>query len=157
MLHPTDTIGTSLKAWTVMFTSVPRDPVDNLMMTVFMRSPRQSCRDMLTSTSKMLWERVLLPSVPLPPGYVDTPLWGFVEASVSPCGRISKSIRKWLACIFCSGCCCKGRKRSRNRAPPGSGASTLRHENSETESEAEDETSCQAESVAFLLNGKTTP
>ena len=70
-----------------MFTSVPRDPVDNLMMTVFMRSPRQSFRDMLTSTSKMLWERVLLPSVPLPPGYVDTPLWGFVEASVSPSGN----------------------------------------------------------------------
>ena len=59
-----------------------------------------------------------------------TAAWLCGYTTVGVCGSIGKSIRKWLACIFCSGCCCKGRRRSRNRAPPGSGASTPRNENS---------------------------
>ncbi|CAK9031817.1 unnamed protein product [Durusdinium trenchii] len=82
-----------------------------------------------------------------------TAAWLCGYSRVGVCGGIGKAVRKGLACIFCSGCLCG----NRTRAPPGSGASTPRHENSETESEAEDETSCQAESVAFLVNSKATP
>eukprot|EP00435_Cladocopium_sp_Y103_P039209 s1779_g10.t1 len=82
-------------------------------------------------------------------------LCGYSTAGM--CSSFWKSMRKGLKCLFCSGCCCKSRKKPRNRGLPGSEASTPRHENSETESEAEDETSCQAESVAFLVNGKATP
>lgn len=64
--------------------------------------------------------------------------------------------KKAMKCLCCSGCC-RSKPRSRSRTTPSSGASTPRHENSETESEGEDGTHCQAESVAFLVQGKPTP
>eukprot|EP00438_Fugacium_kawagutii_P010033 Skav212665 [mRNA] locus=scaffold1227:565246:577475:+ [translate_table: standard] len=86
-----------------------------------------------------------------------TAAWLCGYTTLGTCGSISKSMRRWFNFICCSGCLCGGRKRPRGRIPPGSGASTPRHENSETESEADDEQACQAESVAFMLGGRATP
>ena len=86
-----------------------------------------------------------------------TAAWLCGYSTVGVCGSFWKSVKRGLACVFCSGCLCKRRNKPRNRLAPSSGTSTPRHENSETESEAESEMCCQAESVAFLVNGKATP
>ena len=85
-----------------------------------------------------------------------TAAWLFGYTGCGLFGSIARGFKRMLACICCSPCC-RGKKRSRSRAPPSSEASTPRHDDSETESEVDDETSCQAESVAFLVNGKATP
>ena len=91
-----------------------------------------------------------------------TAAWLCGYTSVGFCGSVWKGFKRFLNCIFCSPCCRRRRrKRARSRPPPNGGTSsgtlTPRHEDSETESEAEEETACQAESVAYLVNGKATP
>eukprot|EP00438_Fugacium_kawagutii_P005224 Skav210772 [mRNA] locus=scaffold3765:47814:54705:+ [translate_table: standard] len=86
-----------------------------------------------------------------------TAAWLCGYSTMGMCGTFWKSVKRGIACVFCSGCLCKRRAKPRNRAAPSSGHSTPRHENSETESEAEDEVCCQAESVAYLVGNKATP
>eukprot|EP00438_Fugacium_kawagutii_P005702 Skav227832 [mRNA] locus=scaffold948:391182:404479:+ [translate_table: standard] len=86
-----------------------------------------------------------------------TAAWLCGYSTCGLCGNAWKTTKRCLACVFCSGCLCKRRNKTRNRLPPSSEASTPRHENSETESEAEGELCCQAEAVAFVANGKPTP
>eukprot|EP00438_Fugacium_kawagutii_P035674 Skav231659 [mRNA] locus=scaffold823:44885:57127:- [translate_table: standard] len=86
-----------------------------------------------------------------------TAAWLCGYSTCGLCGSAWKATKRCLGCVFCSGCLCKRKNKARNRMPPSSGTSTPRHENSETESEAEGGLCCQAESVAFLANGKPTP
>ena len=85
-----------------------------------------------------------------------TAAWLFGYTGMGICGGALKACKRCLMCLCCSRCC-KRRSKVRNRAPPNSEASTPRHEDSETESEVDDGTSCQAESVAFMVNGKAHP
>lgn len=86
-----------------------------------------------------------------------TAAWLCGSSTLSVCGIAGRMFKKFVRCILCIQCCCPTRRASRSRAPPESGTSTPRHDNSETESEGEDEMGCQAESVAFLVNGKAMP
>ena len=85
-----------------------------------------------------------------------TAAWLCGYTSVGLCGSCYQGVKRAVKCLCCLGCGAR-RPRTRNRAAPSSGTSTPRHENSETESEIDDETQCQAESVAFLVQGKATP
>eukprot|EP00438_Fugacium_kawagutii_P001653 Skav236324 [mRNA] locus=scaffold97:181652:191974:+ [translate_table: standard] len=88
-----------------------------------------------------------------------TAAWLCGYTTMGVCGNVWKGFRKCLSCIFCLHCCCGAsrRKKGRSRIPPESGTSTPRHDNSETESEGEEDMVCQAEAVAFLVNGKAVP
>ena len=77
-----------------------------------------------------------------------TAAWLCGYSTCGVCGSIIKAMKRWIACVCCSGCLCRSRRKPRNRASPGSGVSTPRRDNSEI---------CQAESVAYLLNGRATP
>ena len=85
-----------------------------------------------------------------------TAAWLFGYTGMGICGGALKACKRCLMCLCCIRCC-KRRGKVRNRAPPNSETSTPRHEDSETESEVDDGTSCQAESVAFMVNGKAHP
>ena len=87
-----------------------------------------------------------------------TAAWLCGYSTMGFCGAVVKAVKKFFQWVFCCTCCCNNRrKKRRSRAAPESGTSTPRHENSETESDGDDEMACQAEAVAFLVNGKATP
>eukprot|EP00438_Fugacium_kawagutii_P016374 Skav203835 [mRNA] locus=scaffold4932:42892:55316:- [translate_table: standard] len=86
-----------------------------------------------------------------------TAAWLCGYSTVGACGSFWKALKNAVKWVCCCACCCSKRRKGRSRVPPSSGASTPRHENSETESEGEEDATCQAESVAFMVNGKATP
>ena len=78
--------------------------------------------------------------------------------SVAGCvslGQLARGIKNCIVCWVCCRCCCSRRKPRRSSS--GGGSEPVRYNNSETESEPEDDQPCQADSVAFLQNGKAIP
>ena len=61
-----------------------------------------------------------------------TAAWLCGYTSVGLCGSCYRGVKRAVKCLCCLGCGAR-RPRTRNRAAPSSGASTPRHENSETE------------------------
>ena len=81
--------------------------------------------------------------------------WG--TAGCLSLGQILRWVKNCVLCGLCCKCCCSRRKPRRNSRGGDSEPVTPRHDNSETESEPEDDQPCQADSVAFLQNGRAIP
>ena len=81
--------------------------------------------------------------------------WGV--AGCLSLGQVLRWVKDCVFCGFCCRCCCSRQKQRRNSRGGDSEPVTPRHDNSETESEPEDDQPCQADSVAFLQNGRAIP
>ena len=100
--------------------------------------PRSQAYDLQEAAGKGPWGRCLM----------ATRFWGCKGCFC--CGWIFKAAL-WLSRRM-FGCCCRPKRGTGTQQPPGA-----RHEDSETESEAEIGEICQAERVALLDNGHVTP
>ena len=100
--------------------------------------PRTQAYDLQEAAGKGPWGRCLM----------ATRFWGCRGCFC--CGWIFKAAMWLFRRMF--GCCCRPKRGTGTQQPPGA-----RHEDSETESEADVGEVCQAERVALLDNGHVTP
>ena len=83
---------------------------------------------------------------------VATWFWGCRCAPFTAVWRFGKSIHRCM----CRGGCGDRRERAR-RGAHGEAPPTPKHDDSETETEGEDELTCQADRVSYVSNGQTIP
>ena len=83
---------------------------------------------------------------------VATWFWGCRCAPFTAVWRFGKSIHRCM----CRGGCGDRRERAR-RGAHGEAPPTPKHDDSETETEGEDELTCQADRVSYVNNGQTIP
>ena len=84
---------------------------------------------------------------------VATKFWGCQCAPFTMLWRLLKNV---LTCCG-MGCCSRRRRKLAYHGPSGSSSGLPKHDDSETESEAEGGAHCQADQVAFHSGGKHTP
>ena len=82
---------------------------------------------------------------------VATWFWGCRCAPFSALAKMAKMV---FSCFCKSACCTRRRKRV---AQNGEGPQTPRHADSETESEGDDDSMCQADHIGYMVNGSRAP